>query len=382
MFEPKIFESFFMGGFECSTHRREDGRRLDLLVGTAHDKHVANDYRQLGQHGLRTVRDGLRWHLIEKQPGQYDWSSFLPMLRAANESGTQVIWDLCHYGWPDDIDIWSPQFVERFAAFSRAAAQLIVDEGGPAPWFCPVNEISYWAWAGGEMSKFWPLGRRRGDDFKRQLVRAAIASVDAVRSVDPRCRIIFAEPAIQVVAATPQRREAAEQARLAQYSAWDMLLGRIEPELGGREDLVDVMGLNYYSDNQWVLDGKTIERSDARYRPLADMLAEIHSRYAKPMIISETGAEGDARASWLHYVVDEVIDAMSREVPIEGVCLYPVLDYPGWINDRHCETGLFGYADEEGQRMLHRELAQQLATEQARVLTTQSGARAPSSAAA
>ena len=56
---------------------------------------------------LRTVRDGLRWHLIETPPGHYDWSSFLPMLRAATAAGVQVIWDLCHYGWPDDIDIWS-----------------------------------------------------------------------------------------------------------------------------------------------------------------------------------------------------------------------------------------------------------------------------------
>ena len=25
---------------------------------------------------------------------------------------------------------------------------------------------------------------------------------------------------------------------------------------------------------------------------------------------------------------------------LEGVCLYPVMDYPGWRNDRHCRVGL------------------------------------------
>jgi hypothetical protein len=35
------------------------------------------------RHGLLTVRDGLRWHLIEREPGRYDWSSWLPMLEAA-----------------------------------------------------------------------------------------------------------------------------------------------------------------------------------------------------------------------------------------------------------------------------------------------------------
>jgi hypothetical protein len=26
-FRPTLFGSFFLGGFECSTHRRRDGRR-------------------------------------------------------------------------------------------------------------------------------------------------------------------------------------------------------------------------------------------------------------------------------------------------------------------------------------------------------------------
>ena len=77
------FQSFFLGGFECSSHRRCDGRRLDLLAATGHDRLADADHEELARHGIRTVRDGLRWHLIEQSPGQYDWSSFLPILRAA-----------------------------------------------------------------------------------------------------------------------------------------------------------------------------------------------------------------------------------------------------------------------------------------------------------
>jgi len=77
------FASFFQAGFECSSHRRRDGVRLDLIRATSHDRHAALDYRQCVQLGLRTLRDGLRWHLIEKSPGQYDWSSWMPMLEAA-----------------------------------------------------------------------------------------------------------------------------------------------------------------------------------------------------------------------------------------------------------------------------------------------------------
>ena len=82
-----------MGGFECATHVRRDRRRLDLLASTRHDTRAAADYRLLQEAGIRTVRDGLRWHRIESKPGAYDWSSFLPMLREAHDTGTEVLWD-------------------------------------------------------------------------------------------------------------------------------------------------------------------------------------------------------------------------------------------------------------------------------------------------
>ena len=138
-----------MGGFEGSSHRRGDGRQLDLVAATRHDEQAAADYRMLAACGVATVRDALRWHLIERRPGRYDWSSFLPMLAAAHRDGVQVIWDLCHYGLPHDIDIWSPAFPERFGAFAGAAARLVQEAGDGVPFYCPVNEISYWAWAGG-----------------------------------------------------------------------------------------------------------------------------------------------------------------------------------------------------------------------------------------
>src|SRR2546423_14032196 len=98
-----------MGGFECSTHRARSGERLDLIATTGHDKYAVADYGRLREQGIRAARDGVRWHLIEKREGRYDFSSVLPMVRAARDAGVQVVWDLCHYGWPDDVDIFSTQ---------------------------------------------------------------------------------------------------------------------------------------------------------------------------------------------------------------------------------------------------------------------------------
>lgn len=364
-----VFDSFFMGGFECSTHRRRDGVRLDLLRSTGHDRHAEQDYRQLIAHGLRTARDGLRWHLIEAPSGQYDWRSFLPMLRAAHSTGMQVIWDLCHYGWPDHIDIWSADFPDRFARFAAATATLVKDETPGIPFYCPVNEISFWAWAGGDMRLFAPATTRRGMELKCQLVRASIAAIQAIRDVDPRARIVSVDPVIHVVSKTPRSRKRAEHVRATQFEAWDMIAGLVQPELGGSPDCLDILGANYYPHNQWALRGGTIHRGDPLYRPFRDILVETWQRYGRPLFIAETGTEGDKRRPWLQYVCDEVAAALQAGVPVEGICLYPVTDYPGWADDRHCECGLLGMPDADGQRDVYAPWAAELATQQPRFET-------------
>jgi beta-glucosidase/6-phospho-beta-glucosidase/beta-galactosidase len=362
-----LFDSYFLGGFECSTHRRSKGRRLDLLATTRHDRAASQDYRSLVQHGIHAVRDGVRWHLIEASPGCYDWSSFLPMLRASRDVGVQVIWDLCHYGWPDDIDIWSPAFVERFARFARAVAQLVRNETKTTAFYCPVNEISYWSWAGAEVARFNPGVRRRGFELKQQLVRAAIAAIEAIWSVDLRARIVQVDPVIHVIArpARPRDRQSAEAYRCAQFQAWDMLSGHLCPELGGTPQYLDILGVNYYADNQWFLRGGTIEVGHPLYRPFRDILAEIHQRYKRPVLVAETGAEAEARVPWLRYVASEVCAAVKAGVPVEGICLYPITDYPGWTNGRHCQVGLLGLLDQQDQRDVYEPLAAELRCQQA-----------------
>jgi hypothetical protein len=355
---PSVFGSFFMAGYECATHRRRDGRRLDLLAGTGHGRWAAEDYRRQAALGIRCARDGLRWHLIETRPGHYDWSSFLPMLRAARDTGIQVVWDLAHYGYPDDLDIWRPEFVERFARFSGAVARLMVDEGIEVPFYSPINEISFWSWAGGDVGYFNPTAYGRGQELKHQLIRASIASIEAIREHAPNARFVQCDPLINVMPTSnrPDEIDNAERHRLSQFEAWDLLSGRIWPGLGGREDYLDIIGANFYPHNQWYSNSERIFRGHPQYRPLAGMLAELQQRYQRPILLAETGAEADDRVPWLHYVSDQLGLALARGVAIQGLCWYPYLDYPGWDDSRYCPTGLFGYADGEGGRAAYHPL--------------------------
>ena len=363
-----LFRSFVLGGFECSTHRRGgDGKRLDLIEGTRHDRFAAADYARLAGLGIRTARDGIRWHRIEPTPGRYDFASVVPMLRAARQAGVQVIWDLFHYGWPDDLDVFGPEFVERFAAMARAFAPILAEETDGAPWITPVNEISYLSWAGGDTAEIFPFCRGRGHDLKAQLVRASIAAADAVRSVAPATRLAQVEPVFNVVAHPdrPGEAETAEKYRLAQYQAWDLLSGRLRPELGGHPRYLDAIGVNYYPWNQWIFEGPvdpgaSIGPDHPGYRPFRRMLAEVAERYGRPLFVAETGTEGDDRPAWFASVADEVVAALGAGVPVHGVCLYPIVNFPGWTNDRHCQNGLWDYADDAGHRPIFEPLAAEI----------------------
>lgn len=360
---PALLASFIQGGFECSTHKRRGGHRLDLLEATGHDTHAAADYGQLSGHGIRTVRDGLRWHLIERRPGHYDWSSFLPMLDAAQGQGTQVVWDLMHYGWPDDLDIWSPGFIGRFARFATAAAKIIRDKAGDIPFYCPINEISFHAWGGGDVACLNPYARGRGFELKVQLARASIAAMQEILAVDPRARFVHCEPAINIASdpSRPLDRGEAEGARLAQFQAFDMIAGRLWPQLGGEAKLLDIVGLNYYHDNQWLFGGRPIAAGHPQSKPFRYFLTEAYARYGRPLLVAETGTEGDGRAAWFSMISAEVATARMAGVPVEGICLYPIIDHVGWDDDRDCPSGLLSNRLVNGGREVHAPLAAAIA---------------------
>lgn len=123
-----------------------------------------------------------------------------------------------------------------------------------------MNEISFPAWAGADVGCMNPFEVARGVELKVQLVRACIAGIDAIRSVLPRARFLHPDPIIHIVPA-PQhlkRWRRVQADNLLQYQAWDMLSGKIWPSLGGVPSYLDIVGVNFYPDNQFMLDGTTI----------------------------------------------------------------------------------------------------------------------------
>ncbi len=84
------------------------------------------------------------------------------------------------------------------------------------------------------------------------------------------------------------------------------------------------------------------------------------------MYISETGIEAELRPKWFDYICTEVHEAMAAGVPIHGICLYPVMNHPGWVDDRHCPNGLIDYDPKTMRRWPDEPLLAELRRQQER----------------
>ena len=85
------------------------------------------------------------------------------------------------------------------------------------------------------------------------------------------------------------------------------------------------------------------------------------------MIISETGAEGDERAPWLRYVARQCVAALRRGCELHAITLYPIVNHPGWVDERHCHNGLWDYADDRGERPIDAALLAEIERQRGRL---------------
>jgi len=313
-----------------------------MVSATQHDRQVDLDYELLRSMGILVARESARWHLIERY-GHFDFSTVVPFLKAASEHGIQINWTLCHYGWPDDLDVFSAAFVNRFARFCAEFARFVADHSNAVPFYSLINEISFTTWAVCHTEIMYPFASHgKGRDYllKQQMIRATIAACEAIWEVDPRARFVHVDPIIHIIAPPdrPDLAEAAAALRSSQFEAWDMLSGTKDPELGGDPKFLDIIGVNYYHSNQWEYltnDRLHWHLNDQRRLPLHKLLEEVWLRYKVPLIIGETSHVGIGRGQWVREIADEVRTALHIQVPVEGICLYPIIDRHDWENAHH-----------------------------------------------
>ena len=345
---PGIFPTFFISGFECSTFLWKDKKRRNLVAETQHDRFATQDYELLRHLGIAVAREGIPWPLVDKG-GVYDFSCLDPMIEAMRVQKILPIWDLCHYGYPDDLDPYTDAFTERFAAYCKAAAAYVIPKLNGPYFFTPINEITFFSFCGGEWGWVAPYKTTRDDRhrFRLALCKAAIAGVKAIREVEPAARMVHIDPLVQVVAPRdrPDQQQAAwHETYIDTFLAWDVLYGMEHPELGGSPEILDIVGANNYSFGQMEYREKgphqALDPHDERIKPLCDLLRTVWERYKRPMIIGETSGMNEGREDWLRDVMDESLAAVDAGMDLHGICLFPAVDMPDWHTGQWLHNGL------------------------------------------
>lgn len=279
-----IFPTFFLSGFECSSFLWKDEGRRDLASELQHYTQAEQDYALLPPLGIAVAREGVPWPVIDRIAGQHDFSCIDRFLAAQRAHQVLPIWDLCHYGYPSDLDPLSDSFVARFAAYAKAAARYVAERAHHGPLcFTPMNEPTFWGYMGGEWAWCAPFGRSA--EYRRRftvaLARADIAAVKAIREDFPDARMVHIDPLIWVVPPR-DRPDLAEAAHRESYDdaylAWDVISGLKHPEYGGSPEVIDILGFNNYSFGQMEYRDPgphtPLEPGDDRIRSLCDLIEE------------------------------------------------------------------------------------------------------------
>jgi beta-glucosidase/6-phospho-beta-glucosidase/beta-galactosidase len=361
-----VFRSFFQAGFEGTTGFNRHGEWVDQIEATQHDLFVNEDYRRLRDLGILTIRESVRWPLVNPRLRRYDFTSLDPFLEASERYNIEIIYDLFHFGYPGYLDLFSADFPKYFAEYCHAVTEYIVGQTPQARYFTPLNEPSFFAFAAGEVGLFAPHQCGRGWELKVILIRALIQGINAIRAAHPHARIVNADPLCRAVPPFDQPDLAHEAETFNSnvvFQSWDMLCGRLMPELGGSAKHLDIVGINYYWTNQWEWQCewsngcRALSADDPRHARIGSLVRLVWERYGAEMVITETSDLEERRAAWIGELAADAKELLDQGIPLHGICLYPILGMPEWhARDEWSQMGLWELRPNQGwlERVPHK----------------------------
>jgi len=122
------------------------------------------------------------------------------------------------------------------------------------------------------------------------------------------------------------------------FDAWDMIAGRLAPELGGDPRYLDIVGVHCHWTQQWrsaAIVNQTTDPLSLGNAVLAELLEDVYARYRRPIVVSETNRIATGRAQWLRELGGAIGAALGSGVPVIGAGVCRVVERPSWEDPRY-----------------------------------------------
>ncbi len=317
----------FLENSDFVRRRNDSLYRQDEVTLIRHDEFLEVDYQLMVSTGCLGVRDAARWYLSHPAPGTFDWTWLDSVVAAAEKYNLKLYLDLWHYGYPDWLDILSPDAPMHFADFARRIAQRYPS----LEYYCVCNEPSLLIELAGRQGEWSPFLRDEDSSmFRRQVSRMVIEASKAILEVKPAAILIIPEP----WHATDNNREDDQAAVL------DTILGLRDPELGGCSELVTIIGLNHYRDST--------------LPPFHRLLINAQKRWpTKQLWVTETSGPptGWQQTEWFWWMLAETRLAAMGGANVAVFTWAPAISMYDWIDENQQLHNGIWIIDENGQRV-------------------------------
>jgi dTDP-4-dehydrorhamnose reductase len=357
------------GGLECTVNRVGDVF-FDQMERNGHATRVS-DLGLFAGLGIRAIRYPVLWERVAPHSFEHiDWRWPDERLGGLRELHVRPIVGLTHHGsGPRHTSLVEDSFATGLAEFALRVAERY-------PWvedYTPVNEPVTTARFSGLYGVWYPHGRDHAT-FARALVtecRAVVLAMRAVRTVNPRARLVqtedlgrrYSTPALASLAAFQNQRR---------WLSLDLLCGKLDrahPLYGhmlrwgiGEAELEwflenpcppDIVGVNHYTSSDRYLD-ENLEAYPARAhmdeegQRFADMEAvrarlelpigvggvirETWERYRLPIAVTEAhlGSTREEQLRWLKEFWDTAVQLRGEGVDVRAVTVWSLLGSFDW----------------------------------------------------
>jgi dTDP-4-dehydrorhamnose reductase len=357
------------GGVECTVNRIGD-RYVDQIELCGHASRL-EDLDLLAGLGIRALRYPVLWERVAPDNlADADWSHTDRSLNKLREDGIIPIVGLVHHGsGPRHTSLLDPEFPPKLADFALAVAERY-------PWiesYTPINEPLTTARFSCLYGHWYPHAR---DD--KSFVRAVIvqcqairAAMRAVRTVNPRARLIQTEDLGKTYSTAPLEY----QATFDNHRRWltfDLLTGRVDEwhplwwylleegaERAELEDFLaqpcvpDILGVNHYVTSERFLDHRVHlhpadqvggngrhEYADVEaVRSLEEgiaghcgLLREAWDRYELPLAVTEVhlGCTREHQLRWLGEAWEAAVALRADGIDVRAITAWSLFGSFGW----------------------------------------------------